>query len=80
MKYIVELEEGETVTKTCLDCANLDIDRMPTPGHVCYECKGQLVAVKANGSNFEDRDCGNCAKYDKITCVECHGNDNWEKK
>ena len=55
-------------TKTCLDCVHLDVDRMPTPGHACYECDGKLVAVKANGSNFEGRSCGNCANKLIYSC------------
>ena len=78
-------------TKTCLDCVNLDVDRMPTPGHVCYECDGKLVAVKANGSNFEERTCYNCEhslRGTKESCLlglldndpECVDYSEWRKR
>ena len=48
------------MTITCLDCAHLELDRMPVEGHPCHGCNGKLVAVKINGPNFKARTCGNC--------------------
>jgi hypothetical protein len=48
------------MTRTCLDCAHLDLDRMPTPGHPCYDCDGKLMALRVNGSGFTGRNCENC--------------------
>jgi phage FluMu protein Com len=54
------------VTHTCLDCVNLDLDRIPTEGHPCHDCDGKLMALRVNGSGWIERNCGNC-KHSTVT-------------